>query len=488
MSKKITKSLIKKLIEQQLQKRLNEQPAIDDDTKGAIRRASAAAATGVRKAIRKGEESGLPDGMAFFDIIKSIPQGDCEKVVSVLKQVIKPVIDADPGADWYGEIIQVLEISNQNPGFKPETMKDLSFKLDGIFQKMGGFKIPGYTGGSIDTMTGEFEEMGTDDAPDDFQMAPEEGERMGENKQPLMEVLPALGIYGGAIAVSLWIYYASKSDDPEKPTKQEIKQFPSSDLSKAIAAILLNPGGSRPKTVYDIVATIVAFMTGCTGLISWIPRVPKKKDDKPDDGDGGGGGRKRRGGGCSVFYAEAVRATGMPNYKDATMLIQALLVGAGESPKRGEEKVSSLMDMESSRSAAIEAFENKEKIRNKIDIKQRRKLGIDGICGKGTMDAVKRIQKKIIDKGIDLGSYGPNRDGVDGIVGQKTMPYLEDFAFSRGDLDGSDFGAQGVPSPGKQTQNFVLNAPPAPEQPESLEESEIKQIREHFARWEKLWK
>ena len=39
----------------------------------------------------------------------------------------------------------------------------------------------------------------------------------------------------------------------------------------------MNPGGTRPATVYDIVATIVAFITGCTELISWIPRVPEKK-------------------------------------------------------------------------------------------------------------------------------------------------------------------------------------------------------------------
>tara|TARA_S200000501_G_scaffold376829_1_gene433024 strand:+ start:4600 stop:6000 length:1401 start_codon:yes stop_codon:yes gene_type:complete len=466
MAKKITKSLIKKLIEQQLQKTLKEQsddsardflnsilPGPENISSGA-RKAAAGAATGATKAIRKGETGGLPDGMPFFDIIKSIPQGDCEKVLSVLKQVIKPVIDNDPGEAWYSELIQIIDISNQNPGFKPEIMGDLARRLDGVLQKMGGFKIPGYTGGSIDTMSGTFEKM-------------DEG-------RSLLKENPGLLIAAGVgFAIAAWGYYISRSDDPEKPTEQEVEQMPNSDLAKAIAAILLNPGGSRPLTVYDMIATIVAFITGCTELISWIPRVPKKKDDKPIRPEVGGGG-----GNCYRFNRAARKVTGLKT-KPAVRDIQETLVNMGYSVA----KIGASTPFGKPGAGTVRGSES-------------RKYQIDGLCGRKTMDAVKRFQRDAQEAGLDLGKYG-----VDGIVGPFTYKAMRDYiekGFLFPDMSGrSEFSGPlgGVVGP----DGKPLNDPMAQAERERIaartrsergvtNESQAKQLREHFARWEKLWK
>ena len=200
---------------------------------------------------------------------------------------------------------------------------------------------------------------------------------------------------------------------------------------------------------------------GClgTGTADTTPASPEDGAVSPSGAPGGTGV-----GGCSLFYRMATKVTENSNRNDATMLIQALLVGAGEEPIKGKTKVKSLLSMSTVAAAATEAIEDKESVKDKIDDKTRRKHGIDGICGPGTMGAVKRLQETLVDKGVDLGSTGPAGDGVDGIVGPLTWPHLVRVA-----------------QKGAQDYESGVSI-------EELEESkEIKELREHFSRWKKIW-
>ena len=203
---------------------------------------------------------------------------------------------------------------------------------------------------------------------------------------------------------------------------------------------------------------------GCydPGTAGTTPVAPEDGAVSPSGATGATGGTG--GGGCSLFYRMATKETENSNRNDATMLIQALLVGAGEEPIKGKTKVKSLLSMSTVAAAAAEAIEDKESVKDKIDDKTRRKHGIDGMCGPGTMGAVERLQEILVDKGVDLGSTGPAGDGVDGIVGPLTWPHLVRVA-----------------QKGAQDYESGVSI-------EELEESkETKELREHFSRWKKIW-
>ncbi len=50
-------------------------------------------------------------------------------------------------------------------------------------------------------------------------------------------------------------------------------------------------------------------------------------------------------------------------------------------------------------------------------------------------DAVSKIQKMLVDKDYDLGKYGPNKDGVDGLFGRKTKAALSKYNYEK-EIDG----------------------------------------------------
>lgn len=49
-------------------------------------------------------------------------------------------------------------------------------------------------------------------------------------------------------------------------------------------------------------------------------------------------------------------------------------------------------------------------------------------------DKIKKIQQFLVDNGYDLGTYGPNGDGVDGKYGSLTIKAVEDFQSKKGNL------------------------------------------------------
>ena len=203
---------------------------------------------------------------------------------------------------------------------------------------------------------------------------------------------------------------------------------------------------------------------GCleTDAADTTPASPEDGAVSPSGATGATGGTG--GGGCNLFYRMATKVTENSNRNDATMLIQALLVGVGEEPIEGKTKVKSLLSMGTVAAAAAEAIEGKESVKDKIENSTRRKHGIDGKCGPGTMGAVERLQEALVDKGVDLGSTGPAGDGVDGIVGPKTWPHL-------------------VRASQQGTQDYESGT----SIPELGESKETKELREHFSRWKKIW-
>jgi len=52
-----------------------------------------------------------------------------------------------------------------------------------------------------------------------------------------------------------------------------------------------------------------------------------------------------------------------------------------------------------------------------------------------TTEQIKALQNKLKNKGFDLGNYGVNKDGVDGIIGKKTLDALEQFDATK-EIDG----------------------------------------------------
>ena len=50
-------------------------------------------------------------------------------------------------------------------------------------------------------------------------------------------------------------------------------------------------------------------------------------------------------------------------------------------------------------------------------------------------DAVSKLQKMLVDKDYDLGKYGPNKDGVDGLFGRKTKAALSKYNYEK-EIDG----------------------------------------------------
>ena len=64
-----------------------------------------------------------------------------------------------------------------------------------------------------------------------------------------------------------------------------------------------------------------------------------------------------------------------------------------------------------------------------VDRKDFKQYGIDGKCGTGTKRGIEALQDYLVDEmGYDLGTYGPNKDGVDGLMGAETFKGLEQLA------------------------------------------------------------
>ena len=53
-------------------------------------------------------------------------------------------------------------------------------------------------------------------------------------------------------------------------------------------------------------------------------------------------------------------------------------------------------------------------------------LGRPNFCSKDP-ELVKQLQKMLVTRGYDLGSYGPDKDGVDGAFGKLTETAANDF-------------------------------------------------------------
>ena len=66
------------------------------------------------------------------------------------------------------------------------------------------------------------------------------------------------------------------------------------------------------------------------------------------------------------------------------------------------------------------------------------KYGVDGECGKETRGAVAQFQRDMKKKGKDLGSTGPNKDGIDGIVGPITWALMTGADTGKADGDKKD--------------------------------------------------
>gem|GEM_PF-2875623 len=117
-------------------------------------------------------------------------------------------------------------------------------------------------------------------------------------------------------------------------------------------------------------------------------------DDDPDPVPGGGGAP----GTCAEFYRLAKKTLGK-SAKEATKDIQNKLIELGyKLPK----------------------------------------YGADGKCGSETRGAVAQFQRDMKKKGKDLGSTGPNRDGIDGIVGPITWALMTGADAGKADGDKKD--------------------------------------------------
>lgn len=81
-------------------------------------------------------------------------------------------------------------------------------------------------------------------------------------------------------------------------------------------------------------------------------------------------------------------------------------------------------------------------------------------------DDVKKLQKYLVKLGYDLGTYGANKDGVDGDMGSKTVKAVKEFQTENGlEVDGKY---------GKKTHAAMLEAIKKVDEPASMDEFTIK--------------
>jgi len=69
------------------------------------------------------------------------------------------------------------------------------------------------------------------------------------------------------------------------------------------------------------------------------------------------------------------------------------------------------------------------------------------IKGDGRKGSVKHLQEMLITLNYDLGSYGPRKDGVDGVFGDKTLEAVEKFQSTHNDFKGNKLDKDGVVGP-----------------------------------------
>ena len=150
-------------------------------------------------------------------------------------------------------------------------------------------------------------------------------------------------------------------------------------------------------------------------------RLFREQEDSVESGDNRAGTTYS----CAKFYKAVTEASGIQEKRDATMFIQTMLVALGHSPIKEATDVENQQDMISVLADLQIADDLLDvDIIDIIDQGKRDELGIDGYCGDGTIGAVKRFQEDAKAKGFDLGNYGPDGDGVDGIVGELTFAAL----------------------------------------------------------------
>ena len=139
-------------------------------------------------------------------------------------------------------------------------------------------------------------------------------------------------------------------------------------------------------------------------------------DDDEETGTGGTGG-----GYCSRFnriLEKTIKAAGdnFVSIKMAVKDVQETLVNLGYSVKKDRSPVPFGKDGQ-----------------GMVQPKQRKQYGIDGKCGPGTKAGVEDFQKFLNSKGYDLGTSGPRKDGVDGLIGPMTWAAMKKFAKSFAD-------------------------------------------------------
>ncbi len=154
---------------------------------------------------------------------------------------------------------------------------------------------------------------------------------------------------------------------------------------------------------------------------------------KPTPSGGGGSWRVKE---TTQFERVARRMTGLPT-KQAVMKIQEMLVNAGFSVQAGGRPSDYGPDAEPLKESVIESNKSYKQISNawkrfmivseaRVPKSKFAEVGIDGYAGKETIAAVRAFQEAMIASGKNLGKYGPNKDGVDGIVGKYTYKVLQD--------------------------------------------------------------
>ena len=163
------------------------------------------------------------------------------------------------------------------------------------------------------------------------------------------------------------------------------------------------------------------------------PGPPGPKPPRPTPGGGGSSWRVKE---TTQFERVARRMTGLPT-REAVMKIQEMLVNAGFSVSDGGAKSGYGPEAEPLQEAVIKSNKSYKQISNawkrfmivseaRVPKSKFAEVGIDGYAGKETIAAVKAFQKAMIKAGKNLGKYGPNKDGVDGIVGKYTYKVLQD--------------------------------------------------------------
>ena len=163
------------------------------------------------------------------------------------------------------------------------------------------------------------------------------------------------------------------------------------------------------------------------------PGPPGPQPPRPTPGGGGSSWRVKE---TTQFERVARRVTGLPT-REAVMKIQEMLVNAGFSVSDGGAKSGYGPEAEPLQEAVIKSNKSYKQISNawkrfmivseaRVPKSKFAEVGIDGYAGKETIAAVKAFQKAMIKAGKNLGKYGPNKDGVDGIVGKYTYKVLQD--------------------------------------------------------------